>query len=861
MWIFTCSFNAVLTIKVWVCLAYILLQLFSPVSILAAEDKTRMVVAGDHDFPPFEFLENGKPKGFNIDLIRAVAEVMDIEIEIRLGPWNEARQALENGKIDIITGMSFSEKRDLLFDFSVPHTMIFPGLFVRSDSSIHEYEDIVGKDIVVEEGDIMHDYSREVPFTFNIITVATLPEALKLISSGKYDGALLSSELMKNYIANKFAYTNLREVSMDLPPRDYCFAVAEGNRALLYKLDQGLNNLRSTGAYQDIYNKWFGVYEMRDWWETIKYFVLALVLIVACFIVSLFWSWSLKNRVRKKTSELRNSEQELRATQAELEQRVEERTADLAKANKRLRSEIIERDKIETALRESEAEYRAIVESFDGLIYICSSDYRIEFMNKPLIERTGRDATGEPCYEVLHDRDSVCPWCLNDRVMQGETVRWELQSPKDNRWYYVVNTPICHSDGSISKQAMIQDITERVDAEREKLNLEVQNQQLQKVKSLDRMAGAIAHHFNNKLHVVMGYLELASDTVSQDNKTAQYLKEAIEAADKAAEVSRSMLTYLGKVTEKQAPLDLSEVCSKSLALIQTVMPKHLVLETSFLSPGPAVKANENQLQLILTNILRNSWEAIGDNQGTIHLSVKTVPSSKISSTHRFPINWQANEKEYACLEVRDTGCGITTKDLEAAFDPFFSTKFTGRGLGLSVVLGLVQSHNGGITVESTPGQGSVISVLFPIVAEHVPSQPERVVSAVEIEGTGTVLLVDDDKIVLLITGELLSMMGFKVLTAMDGVEALEIFQQFKDEIRFVVSDIAMPRMNGLEMLKALRQITPGIPVILASGYSEEQVMSIAHSERAQAFLEKPFGSIELQEAIVQALADRPEEIS
>ncbi len=824
------------------------------ISSVKGASLSKLVVMGDHDFPPYEFLENGRPTGFNIDLIRAVAETMGLEIEIRLGPWNEALNNLQQKKIDLITGMAYSEVRDLAFDFSVPHTKISPGLFTRADSPIKSLNDIHDREIVVQLDDIMHNFLVQQSPTTHIITVQNPPEALQLIATGKHDGALLSSEVLKYYLSKDPVFSDLKNIDIGLPMQNYCFAVAEGNTLLINELDRGLIRLKANGTYQNIYNKWFGVYEEKRLWDSLKFYVFAMLLIVGFFIFSLVWSWTLKKQVNIRTTELNESQQNLIAAQTKLEKRVQERTADLALTNENLRSEIIEREKMEVALRDSEEGYRAIVEAFDGLIYICSADYRIEFMNQNLIDAISHDATGEICYEAIMKRDTPCQHCANDRVMQGETVRFEIQLHQNKRWYYVVNTPIFNSDNSISKQAMVQDITSRVKADKERRELEEINRKLQKAKSLDRMAGATAHHFNNKLHVVLGKLDLARQTLTTDKNIDKYLKDAGKAAEQAAEISKLMLTYLGKVSDPQSVYDLSAICNKGLSTINELIPKHINLSTSIPSPGPSIQANFHHIQLILLNIIRNSWEAIDTNEGTIALRIANVSASSIPRHNCFPVNWTPVTTNYACIEVADNGCGFEDKDIETAFDPFYSTKFTGRGLGLSVVLGLVQAHNGVATVESTPGRGTTISVFFPQSSKQPSAKPANQAKTMTRENSGTVLLVDDDTIVLEITAELLSRMGFDVLTEANGIDAIETFKQHKDHVSLILTDYAMPQMNGLEMLSPLREIAPGIPVILASGYSEDQVMSSNHTEKPQVFLEKPYSLDDLKEAVNQSLA-------
>ena len=441
---------------------------------------------------------------------------------------------------------------------------------------------------------------------------------------------------------------------------------------------------------------------------------------------------------------------------------------------------------------------------------------------------------------------------------------------KDGAQRWVVNTPVPRRDSSgaiISYDGLIRDITKRKRAEEEKAKLETLNRQLQKAESLGRMAGAIAHHFNNQLQAVMGNLEMAMDDLPLGVSPVESLLSAMQAARKAAEVSGLMLTYLGQTPGEHEPVDMSEACCRSLPMLRAAMPKDLMLETELPSPGPTVRAIANQIRQILTNLTTNAWEAVDAGRGVIRLTVKTVFAADIPATSRFPVDWQPRDPVYACLEVADAGCGIPEKDFEKIFDPFFSTRFTGRGLGLPVVLGILRTHHGAVTVESKPGHGSIFRVFLPISPEGVPCRTD--LSAMpgvlqsgnmekfsRIEGGGMLLLVEDEEQVRKLAGVMLTRLGYTVLEAGDGVEAVEMFRQHPDEIRCVLCDLSMPRMNGWETLEALRSLSPGIPVVLSSGYDEEQVMAGEHAELPQAFLGKPYRLKDLGEAIHRALANK-----
>ncbi len=402
-------------------------------------------------------------------------------------------------------------------------------------------------------------------------------------------------------------------------------------------------------------------------------------------------------------------------------------------------------------------------------------------------------------------------------------------------------------------EELAREIVQHKQADAEKEKLESENRQLQKSESLGRMAGAIAHHFNNQLHAVMMNLEYAIGELPADKCPVDSLTDAMRAAQKAAEVSSLMLTYLGQTQRKLEPLRLSDACQKSLPMLRAVIPKSVTLETDFPTPGPVILANSNQIQQVLTNLVTNAWEACAQRQGVVRLRVKLVAATEVSAANRFPVGFQPQGSDFACLEVADTGCGIVENDLEKLFDPFFSTKFTGRGLGLPVVLGIVRAHGGVITVESASGRGSIFRVFLPVVTEAVPEKSISAAQRPRAVASGAVLVVEDEMAVRKAVARGLRSLGFTVLEAADGVEALEVCRQNPNEIDCVLCDMTMPRMGGWETLNALRQVAPGVPVILASGHNESQVMAKQSTEQPEAFLSKPYELKALSDAIAHVL--------
>ncbi len=375
--------------------------------------------------------------------------------------------------------------------------------------------------------------------------------------------------------------------------------------------------------------------------------------------------------------------------------------------------------------------------------------------------------------------------------------------------------------------------------------------QTQKLESLGVFAGGIAHDFNNLLMISLGHTELALAEVPADSPTHLHLRRILGSTKRAAELSRQMLAYSGRQPLALETLSLSGLVQKAGCMLEVSISRNARLSYRLGDDLPLVLGDATQLSQAMMNLVLNASEAIGEREGTITIVTSTLQCDR-DLLDAVQMDRFLPEGLYVGLEVSDTGCGMDAQTMAKAFDPFFTTKFVGRGLGLAVVQGIVRGHKGTITVESEPGKGSTFRILLP--PAQVPSRREGPqVPIPRRAGTGgTVLFAEDEELVRELGTLLLNRLGFSVLAAADGREAVELFRAHRQEVVCAMLDLVMPLMDGAETLRELRRLQPDLHVIICSGYDEQRAGSQLRGLGTVTFLQKPYQIAELSDKL-QAL--------
>lgn len=526
--------------------------------------------------------------------------------------------------------------------------------------------------------------------------------------------------------------------------------------------------------------------------------------------------------------------------------------------------DIARRKRAEAELRESEARFRFLVEGIPQVFWLAEvAPERLVYVSPAVEEVFGTTAervkaNPRALVDQVHPEDraklaaAAAAWVAGRADEMDVECRF-LHPEESIRWVRLrgLHREVVR-DRPLRVSGIAEDITAAKIAAEERVKFERRLQETAKLESLGVLAGGIAHDFNNLLTGILGNASLGRMQLAPDSPLQGALGEIEMAAVRAADLCRQMLAYSGRGQMHPRLVDLSKLVEGTMQLLQFSIGKGVALRQA-LAPGlPAIMADATQLQQVVMNLAINASEAIGDSGGHIHLTtgIMRADPAYLAGTVSAP---DLPPGDYLFIEVKDDGCGMTPENLARIFEPFFTTKFTGRGLGLSAVLGIVSSHRGAIKVFSQAGRGTTFTVLLPPAGGRVAASDERRTRGEEWRGQGVVLVVDDEEPVRMVAVKMLEEFGFTALTAEDGRVGVERYRANRAGIVAVLLDLTMPRMGGEEVLNELRQIEPELPVVIMSGFDETEAARRFAGKKVSGFLHKPFRVEEVGRLLQAAL--------
>jgi two-component system, cell cycle sensor histidine kinase and response regulator CckA len=531
--------------------------------------------------------------------------------------------------------------------------------------------------------------------------------------------------------------------------------------------------------------------------------------------------------------------------------------------------DITDRKQVEGELRQANEHlriYERLVEGSPNAFVVLDREYIYRMVNVAFLRKRKKNVAevlGHSAEEVLGKEDfqRVRPYV--EQAFQGKEVRfgdWFVYPDLGPRFMEISYYPLPDGNGQTTFIVVeIHDVTDRKRAEDEKLEMQQRLLHGQKLESLGVLAGGIAHDFNNLLSAIVGHLDVAMLSLPSGSPVRSNLEQSMLAARRAAALTRELLAYAGKGQFLVTQVDLSDLVEQNSHLLRTCIPNTISLDLGLARDLPTIETDAAQLQQVVMNILMNAAEAVGEQPGAVSLTTGAVfcDDAELSKSR---VEAKPHAGQFVYVEVSDTGCGMDAETQRCLFDPFFSTKFAGRGLGMSAVLGIVRAHHGAIFVSSAMGRGTTVRVLFP--AQPKPSstaseecepsaaQPTTMVAS---SLPGTVLIVDDDDLARSSCRALVESSGMHVLTAADGEEAIAVYRDHKDEIACILLDLTMPKKDGMDTLKELRMMGATVPIILVSGYGEAEATRKFAGLGLAGFMQKPFGLQDAVEEIRRAI--------
>ncbi len=522
--------------------------------------------------------------------------------------------------------------------------------------------------------------------------------------------------------------------------------------------------------------------------------------------------------------------------------------------------DITQRKRMESALRASEARFRSLIENASDLITLVDADGAIRYESPAVARILGHEADaliGRAVIDLVHEDDeNTLATCIretlsSDHLAPVEQIRMRTA---DGNWRLMetICTPFLDSASESLVVMNSRDVTERVEAERALRDSEDQLRQSQKMEAIGRLAGGVAHDFNNLLTAILGYAQMLEEELLSEGRSAEEAQEIRKAATRATSLTRQLLAFSRKQVLQTRVVNLGSIVSDMDKMLRRLLGEDVELATESENDLYAVKVDPGQMEQVILNLAVNARDAM-PNGGRITLRTRNlnVDASRAEATaHLKP-------GDYVLLEVTDTGEGMDAETQAHMFEPFFTTKGKGKGtgLGLSTVYGIVCQSGGEIWVESAPGQGTTFRIALPAKVSQDNAHADRAKQVEVLDGRETVLLVEDEAWVRGLVRKCLHRYGYTVLVAEDGQHAFELSNGYKKPIDLMLTDVVMPRMNGVELAERLQPLRPDMQVLFMSGYTDHASLKSGAIDLERMFLQKPF-TLEVVARKVREVLDR-----
>ena len=523
-------------------------------------------------------------------------------------------------------------------------------------------------------------------------------------------------------------------------------------------------------------------------------------------------------------------------------------------------TDISRRIRQERALEESEAKFRSIFEGGAVAMVMLGLDRRLVEVNQSLCDMLGftrEELLGKTMADITYPEDIDVDADLRPMLLEGAIPNYSIEKRyvrKDGTAVWVLLSASVIRDADGKPQFLLgqaQDLTEQRASQERRLSMERRLQHGQRLEALGALAGGVAHEFNNLLTAVLGSLELARDGVADGSLVAEELRTAEQAARRAADLARQMHAMSGRKRVAAEEADLGQALERFARVLQASLPPCIAFDVR-VRPGVLVEVDLAQIQQAVAGLVSNAAEALGDGGGEVTLTVGSTYFTQ-EDLEGDPLCEGLAAGEYAAVQVTDNGPGMTEEVREHAFEPFFTTRLPGRGLGLPAVLGVARSHGGGMKIECGAGGGTRVTMILPL-SSRSKEDPEPEEKQADGGAVGSVLLVDDEDVVRRVGERMLAALGYDCLSVAGGAEALAMLEDSSVSVSCMILDLTMPGIDGSAVLRRMEEQGIHVPVVICSGYTDGDVMMRVKGTGPAAFLQKPYRREELRAALEQVLA-------